>query len=120
MRCSALKKMAPKPGPFIQNSVFRPRPETKETIAETLDLQASKPGIGLVAIADRDPGAGHQKAVDGGHQAAQEAGGWSEAGGSSVGHDGPLFSRPQWAAVSSAADLGIPDASDNPSVCIAA
>src|SRR6202022_2146652 len=55
-----------------------------------LRLTVSKSETGEVAIARRDPGAGHQQAVDRGHQAGEQAVGGCEADGSSLGHWGSL------------------------------
>src|SRR5882762_3852716 len=56
-----------------------------------LRLTVSKSETGEVAIARRDPGAGHQQAVDRGHQAGEKAVGGCEADGSSLGHWSSLF-----------------------------
>ena len=56
-----------------------------------LDSQALDAKPGKVAVADRDLRASHQKAVDGGHEAAEQGGGRYEADGSSLGHFCPLF-----------------------------
>jgi hypothetical protein len=63
---------------------------------------------------------GHQNMVDGSHQAAKQAGRRGEVEGSSFGHLGALVWRQPVAASSSESNLGIPDATHNPFVCIAA
>jgi hypothetical protein len=54
-------------------------------------FSVSKSETREVAIARRDPGAGHQQPVDRGHQAAEQAVGGYEADGSSLGHGSSLF-----------------------------
>jgi hypothetical protein len=83
-------------------------------------FKGSQPAMGQVAVADGNPGMGHQNLVDGGHQAAKQAGRRAKAEGSGFGHLGALVWRQPVAASSSETNLGIPDTSHNTFVCIAA
>ena len=85
------RKMAPKIGAIRRKQRFRRGAETKRAISPTLDLQGSEPGIGQVAVAYRDAGAGHQQAVEDGHESANEAGGRNDVDGSDFGHLVPFF-----------------------------
>ena len=78
--------MAPKIGAIRPKYDFRPYAETKDAISETLDLQASKPEIGQVAVPDGGASTGHQDAIERGQEAAEQSGGWHEADGCSLGH----------------------------------
>jgi hypothetical protein len=80
----------------------------------------SEPEIGQVAVADRDPGAGHQETVDRGHQAAEKAGGGREAEGRNFRHFGPHSGLQGNAAALLEIKLCIPDTRRNLFVCIAA
>ncbi len=53
--------------------------------------RVSETEAGQVAVAIGDARAGHQQAVDVGHQAGEQGGRGYEADGSSLGHLGPLF-----------------------------
>src|SRR4051812_19068161 len=85
------KKMAPKIGAIRQKYNFDRRSQTKVVIAGTLDSQDSETEMREVAVANRDPRARHQQAVDGGHQPAEQGGRGYEADGSSLGHWCPLL-----------------------------
>ena len=63
----------------------------KVEISRTLDSQALDAETGEVAVTDRDLRALHQKAVDGGQQAAEQGGRRYEADGGGLGHFCPLF-----------------------------
>src|SRR6267378_6972384 len=84
------KKWPRNPGPLVESISPRSCRAQKTTASETLHLQASEPEIGKVPIAQRGTGRGHQRTVDGGHQAAEQGGGGREADGSSLGHCRPL------------------------------
>ena len=84
-------------------------------------FERSEAEIGQVAIAGRSAGAGHERAINRGHQACEQPVGRGEAEQSNLEHCYPLL----WCAVmrlcfDPGANLGIPDASGNPFVCIAA
>ena len=83
---------------------------------------SSEPESGQIAVADRGAGTRHQQAIDVGHEAAEQGGGRHVAKRrSGVGHDVPFFAadRAAW-LVATGTNLGIPDTSNNPFVCIAA
>ena len=65
--------------------------EAKAETPRTLDSQALDAEAGQVAIADRNLRALHEKAVDGGQQAAEQGGRGREGDGGSLGHCCPLF-----------------------------
>jgi hypothetical protein len=77
---------------------------------------ALEPKIRQVTVADRDAGARHQQTIDGRHQAAEQGGGRREAESCSLGHVDSLCGS----GSSVVHNLGIPDASHNSFVCIAA
>ena len=54
-------------------------------------FSGSETETGEVAVADGNTAAGGQKAVDGGHQTAEQGAGGQEADGCSLGHVCPLF-----------------------------
>src|SRR5437762_3281228 len=85
-RWAGTTKMAPKIGAIRPKYDFRPYAETKDAISETLDLQASKPEIGQVAVARGDAGAAHEQTIDRGNQAAEYGAGRRESRGNSIGH----------------------------------
>jgi hypothetical protein len=70
---TAHEKWLRKSEPLLDGT-FSGGAETKEAISQTLDSQASKPGIGQVAVAYRNAGAGHQQPIDGGHDPAEQGG----------------------------------------------
>jgi len=86
---------------------------------ETLYRVRLEPDVGKIAVADCDPGARHQQAVDRGHQAAEQGVGGGQAKRSGIGHFCPLKDR---AAVRCVLrdKLCIPDTRGNRFVCIAA
>jgi hypothetical protein len=108
-----------KPGPFesINSRCKRAR---KSQRLEAANFQASESEVGKVAVACRDAGGGCEQAVDRGQQASENSGGRSEGGGVGLGHLGPLSEARRRAALRSGNNLGIPDASGNRFVCIAA
>jgi hypothetical protein len=112
--------MTPEIGAIGPKYGFRQGAETKEAILKTQDLQASKPEIGQVAVARGNAGAAHEQTIDRSDQAAEYSAGRGERGGSSVRHHGHLLGLQPKAALRSGANLGIPDTSDNPLVCMAA
>jgi hypothetical protein len=80
----------------------------------------SEAEIGKVAVAYRDAGVRHQQAIDGDHHPIEQAGGRCDGKGCSLGHfwyssDGNWLPR-----CSLESNLGMPDASNNPFVCMAA
>jgi hypothetical protein len=91
--------------------------------------QRSETEIREIAVAHCDAGVRHQNAIDGGREAAEYRDGRRDAergglGHCSLGHCGlghldPLL-RGQRRCIIFRANLGMPDASNNPSVCIAA
>jgi hypothetical protein len=66
--------MAPKIGAIRRKYDFVQPLETKEAISQTSDSQALETEVRQVAVARCDAGAGHQQAVDGRHQAAEQSG----------------------------------------------
>ena len=82
--------------------------------------RVSEPEIGQVAVTDCDPGAGHQQAVDRGHQAAEKAGGGREAEGRNFRHFGLHSGAAGNAAALLEIKLCIPDTRRNLFVCMAA
>src|SRR6266851_245069 len=80
----------------------------------------SKPEIGEIAVTHRHAGAGHQQAVDGDHQAAEQGSGGREADGSRLGHNSPLLGSAAGRCITIWGQSSIPDASNNAFVCIAA
>ena len=119
-RCTGIKNGPEIRGHWSKVLVHGPAQRKKTTASETVHLQASKAEIGKVPIAQRGAGRGHQRTVDGGHQAAKQGGGGREAGGGSLGHCRPLSKARRIAASWSGDNLRIPDTSDNAFVCIAA
>ena len=85
-RRAGTTKMAPETGAIRPKYDFRQGAETKEAISEPLDLQASKPEIGQVAVARGDTGAAHEQTIDRSNQATEYSAGRGERGGSSVRH----------------------------------
>jgi hypothetical protein len=80
----------------------------------------SEAEIGKVAVAYRDAGVRHQEAIDGDHHPIEQAGGRCDGKECSLGHfwyssDGNWLPR-----CSLESNLGMPDASNNPFVCMAA
>src|SRR5258706_16107580 len=89
-RCTGIKNGPEIRGHWSKVLVHGPAQRKKTTASETVHLQASEAEIGKVPIAQRGTGRGHQRTVDGGHQAAEQGGGGREADGSSLGHCRPL------------------------------
>jgi hypothetical protein len=83
-------------------------------------FQSSETEIGKVAVADGNPGACHQQAIDSRHQVAKQRGGRREAERSGFGHLVPLLLYSGSLRCSLRSKLGIPDTTNNPFVCIAA
>jgi hypothetical protein len=71
-------------------------------------------------VAIGDGGTRHQQTVDGGHKAAEKAGRRCEVQRGGVGHFVPLFRSSGLLGCFPEPNLGIPDASNNLFVCIAA
>jgi hypothetical protein len=108
-----------KPGPKVRMkcSGLTRRSVNATALQRFQRLQA---GIRQVAVAYRNAGAGHEQPIDGGHEPAEQAGSLKGGKGSGLGHFGPLCEGSQRAAFRSETNLGIPDATHNLSVCIAA
>jgi hypothetical protein len=83
-------------------------------------LGRSETGIGQVAVADGDASACHQQSVDSGHEAAEHCGGRREAKGGGLGHSGSHLRHSGSLHLRLIRNLGIPDTSANPVVCMAA
>jgi hypothetical protein len=66
--------MAPKIGAIRQKYYFAGSRKKKNAIAQMSDSQALETEVGQVAITRRDAGAGHQQAINRGHQAAEQSG----------------------------------------------
>jgi hypothetical protein len=68
------KQKAPKIGAICRKYNFGQRRETKAASLQALDSQALETEVRNVAIPYGDAGAGHQQAVNDGHQAAEYSG----------------------------------------------
>src|SRR5258708_2518463 len=88
---AADKKMASKNEAIGRKLNFESYPQAKAETPRTLDSQALDAEARQVAVADRDLRALHEKAVDGGQQAAEQRGRGHEDDGGSLGHCCPLF-----------------------------
>jgi len=93
--------MTPKSGAIRRKYNFRLRAETEEAIQETLDLQASEPEIGEVAVTRSNAGAAHEQAIDRSDQPTENGAGRGEVGGSNIGHLDPFPGERRWAALGS-------------------
>ena len=87
----AAMKRAPETGAIDRNIGGRSFGSVHGSVRQMLRNKASETKIGEVAVADGDAAARGQKAVDRGHQAAEQGAGGKEADGCSLGHECPLF-----------------------------
>jgi hypothetical protein len=87
------QKMALKTGAIRRKYNFGLSAEAKEAISQTLDLRASKPKIGEIAVTRRDAGAAHEQTIDCSNQPAECGVRRGELGRSGVGHFGSLLER---------------------------
>src|SRR5688500_18228244 len=87
----AAMKMAPETGAIDRNIGGMSLRSVRGSARQMLRNKASETKIGEVAVADGDAAARGQKAVDRGHQAAEQGGGGKQADGCNLGHGCPLF-----------------------------
>src|SRR5687768_6442653 len=83
-------KMAPETPGHWSTCLARLAPPCADFLQEACGVSGSKPKIGEVAVANGDAAARRQKAVDRGHQAAEQGAGGNEADRCSLGHGRPL------------------------------
>lgn len=103
------KKMAPETGAMDRNTTEDCFGAVCGRWRQKLPNKASETEIGEIAVADGDAAARGQKAVDGGHQAAEQGAGRKEADGCSLGHECPLSEVAEQLRVAIKGSLCIPD-----------
>ena len=111
-------KSGPEDGAARQK-VLRPRHAAKGSGSAKV-LLGSEPKVGELAVAHRRIGAAEQETVDRRQKAAKKTTGRGEWNRSGIGHFGLISGTRRAAASCSETNLGMPDASSNPFVCIAA
>ena len=75
LSAARIKNGPEKLGPFVRS--IKPGNTQRKRVAalEVFNLRASEAEIGKISVADGGAGAGHQQAVNGGHQAAEQIAG---------------------------------------------
>jgi hypothetical protein len=86
------QKMAPKTGAIRPKYLYliRAAGKAKSLALEAVHLRASEAKVGEVTIPHCRAGRGHQQAVDGGHQTAEQAIRGCKPDGGSLGHHVPF------------------------------